>query len=135
MNVAELLRDLQAVPNPAVTTVVAGAGATVIAAGDFTGGASEDLFTATAHGFEDDDVVALVAESAAGVVTGAVGDTFVIGDAAANTFRLYDSAGTLIENTADGTAVFARVSGATVDTSGATEGGIELTDGGTVLIG
>jgi hypothetical protein len=67
----------------------------------------------------DGDRVQLLYESAAGVVTGAVGDVFVIADAAANTFRLDTEAGVLVENTADGTAIFAVISDAAVSLTNA----------------
>lgn len=82
----------------------------IVATGDYTGGAAEDLFTATAHGLATGGRVYLVYESAAGVVTGGALDTYGVVRLDADTFQLTDSAGTVIENSADGTAVFLNVS-------------------------
>lgn len=124
MTVADLIKALQAVPHTSAE-VRLGVANLVTAAGDFTGGSAEDLFTATAHGLSNGDRLQLIYESAAGVVTGNVGTVFVLADRADNTFRLNTEAGVLVENTADGTAVFAVISDAGVSTAGATSTGIQ----------
>lgn len=108
MNVAQLIKSLQETPNMDADAFPGGADV-VSAAGDFTGGASEDLFTAASHGFADNQEVVLLYKAAAGVLTGvSVGDHVFIDLASASTFGLAaTSGGTRIENTADGDAVFA----------------------------
>lgn len=78
----------------------------IVATGDFTGGASEDLFTLSTHGLVTGDYLWLLYESALGVVTGRGGTRFRVKVLSANTFQLTNTAGTVIENTADGTAFF-----------------------------
>lgn len=134
MNVDDLMLALQVVPNPSATEV-RNHPAVISAAGDFTGGAAEDLFTAAAHGLTDEDRIRLVYESAAGVVTGAVGDIFYANVLSSSTFQLsLTSGGAIVENTADGTAVFIReaVSGASI--AAAEEEGIDSADAGYVVI-
>jgi hypothetical protein len=130
MNVDDLIKALQVVPNPSATEV--SYGALIFAAGDFTGGAAEDLFTLAAHGLVDGDVVALVYESAAGVVTGAIGDTFIVNQLSSSTFQLTSDGSTVIENTADGNAGFMKVS---LSIANATEAGIDEDDAGSVALG
>ena len=77
----------------------------IVAVGDYTGGASEDLFTATAHGLITGDYVWLLYKDAAGAVTGTVGTGFRVKRLGADTFQLTNLAGTVIENTADGAVV------------------------------
>lgn len=77
----------------------------VVAVGDYTGGAAEDLFTATAHGLITGDYVWLLYKDAAGAVTGRVGTRFRVKYLTANTFNLTDTAGNVIANTADGAVV------------------------------
>lgn len=106
--VSEAIKGLQEAEDLSATVVAD----VVIATGDFTGGASEDLFTATAHGMSNGQELVLAAQSAAGVVTGAVGDTFYVIDSATNTFRVALTAGgAVVQNTADGTAVFQKADG------------------------
>jgi hypothetical protein len=78
-----------------------------VVAGDFTGGASEDLFTLTAHGLVTGDVVHVLWQSAMGGVTGGEGLRCYIKKVDADTFHLAsDQTGaTVIENTADATVV------------------------------
>lgn len=83
----------------------------ILATGDFTGGANDDMFTASAHGLVDGDYVRLVYESAAGVVTGDVGDTFIVNELSSSTFQLTTDGTTVVENSADGTAVFQVIGG------------------------
>lgn len=78
----------------------------IVAAGDYTGGTPEDEFNLTAHGLITGDYLWLLYKSAAGVVTGRVGTRFRVKIVDANSFQITDTAGTVIENTADGTAVF-----------------------------
>jgi hypothetical protein len=104
-----------ALPGPRVNRTRAGgigladdlAGADIIvAAGDFTGGTPEDEFNLTAHGLVTGDYIWLLYKSAIGVVTGVVGTGFRAKIVDANSFQITNLAGTVIENTADGTAVF-----------------------------
>lgn len=77
-----------------------------VAAGDFTGGASEDLFTLSSHGLATGDMLHVLWQSAMGAITGGEGLQCFAKKVDANTFHVTDSAGTTIENTADGTVVF-----------------------------
>lgn len=88
----------------------------LVAAGDYTGGTPEDEFNLTTHGLVKGDYVFLLYKSAAGVVTGSVGSKFRVTLNGADSFCLTDLAGTTIENTADGTAVFLKGSHRTPDT-------------------
>lgn len=76
------------------------------AVGDYTGGASEDLFTLASHGLSDGDIVFCVAQSAKGVVNGGVGLRAIVNALDANTFQLTSDGSTVIENSADGDAYF-----------------------------
>jgi hypothetical protein len=78
----------------------------ILAVGDFTGGASEDLFTLTSHGLVDGDILYVVAQSAQGAATGGPGLRAVVNQLDANTFQLTTNGTTVIENTADGTVTF-----------------------------
>jgi hypothetical protein len=77
----------------------------LVAVGDFTGGAAEDMFTLAAHGLNTGDYVFLLHKIAAGAVTGAAGTKFRVKVLSSSTFQLTDLAGTIIENTADGASV------------------------------
>jgi hypothetical protein len=118
--VAQVIRDLQASPHMGAE-VRLGVSNLLTAVGDFTGGASEDMFTLAAHGLVDGDRVQLIYESAAGVVNGAVGDVFYVNQLSSSTFQLASNAAasTIVENTADGTAVFAVLGDLAVSTAGA----------------
>lgn len=83
----------------------------IVAAGDYTGGASEDLFTLTSHGLVDGDILYVVSVSAQGAVTGGAGTRCVVNQLDANTFQLTSDGSTVIENTADGTVVFLKGNG------------------------
>ncbi len=85
-----------------------------VAAGDYTGGASEDLFTLSSHGLKTGDVLHVLWQSAMGGVTGGVGLKCLVKYVSSSTFHITDLAGTTIENTADATVHF--LSG-NVDTS------------------
>ena len=76
-----------------------------VATGDFTGGASEDLFTLTSHGLNDGDMLHVLWQSAMGVVTGGEGLQCYANVLSTSTFQLTNSSGTVIENSADGTVV------------------------------
>ena len=78
----------------------------IVALGDFTGGAAEDLFTLTSHGLVDGDVLYAMAQSAVGALTGGDMTRCVVDALDANTFQCENDAGTTIENTADGSVVF-----------------------------
>lgn len=78
------------------------------AAGDFTGGASEDLFTLSSHGFSDGDVVYVLWQSAMGGVTGGVGTRAIVDSKSSSTFQLTTDGTTVIENTADANVLFLR---------------------------
>lgn len=118
--VAQVIRDLQTSTHMGAE-VRLGVGNLLTAVGDFTAGASEDMFTLAAHGLVDGDRVQLIYESAAGVVTGAVGDTFYVNQLSASTFQLASDAAatTIVENTADGTAIFAKLGSLAVSVAGA----------------
>lgn len=135
MNVDDLIKALQVVPNPSATEVRLNEADMVVAAGDFTGGTPEDEFNLTAHGLVDGDRVQLLYESAAGVVTGAIGDVFIIKIVDANSFQLTTDGTTVVENTADGTAIFINLTDLAVSLSGAEEAGIDEDDAGFVEIG
>lgn len=81
------------------------------AAGDFTGGAAEDLFTLSSHGLVDGDILYCVGQTAKGTVTGGIGTRAVVNQLDANTFQLTTDGSTVIENTADGTAHFLKGNG------------------------
>lgn len=76
----------------------------LVAAGDFTGGASEDLFTLSSHGLLTGDVVAVIGQSAQGVVSSGAGTRAIVSVLSSSTFQLTTNGTTIIENTADGTA-------------------------------
>lgn len=91
----------------------------IVATGDFTGGASEDLWTLSAHGLVDGDVLHCLWHSATGVVTGGEGTRGIVNELSSSTFQLTTDGSTVIENTADGTAVFlkGRTASAFVETA------------------
>lgn len=77
-----------------------------VAVGDYTGGASEDLFTLSSHGMKTGDVLHVLWQSAMGAVTGGVGTKCLVKYVSSSTFHVTDLDGTTIENTADGTVMF-----------------------------
>lgn len=90
-------------------------GSTVkVAAGTYTGGASEDLFTLSSHGLKTGDVLHVLWQSAMGAVTGGVGLRCLAKVLSSSTFQVTTLAGVVIENTADGTVMFLK---GNVDTS------------------
>lgn len=80
----------------------------IVAAGDYTGGASEDLFTLTAHGLLSGDVLHVLWQSAMGGVTGGESTRAVAKVLSSSTFQLTSDGATVIENTADATVVFVK---------------------------
>jgi len=111
-------------PAPAINHTLAGSIALaddvastdiLVAAGDFTGGTPEDEFNLTAHGLVAGDYVFLLWKSAIGVVTATPGTKFRVTINSADSFTLTTLAGVVVENTADGTAVFLKGSHRTPD--------------------
>ena len=86
----------------------------VVGTGDATGGAAEDIFTPAqgTKGIYEADTLKLLYKSASGVVTGkAVDATVYAKDPTVTYFQLAATAGgTVIDNSADGTAVFLKTS-------------------------
>jgi len=80
----------------------------IVAVGDFTGGASEDLFTLSTHGLVSGDILHVIWQSAMGAVLGGEGTRAVVSRLDANTFQLTTNGTTVIENTADGTVAFVK---------------------------
>lgn len=78
----------------------------IVAAGDYTGGAAEDLFTLSSHGLSSGNVVHVLYQSVMGGVTGGVGTRAVVKVLSSSTFQLTTDGSTIIENTADATAHF-----------------------------
>lgn len=83
----------------------------IVATGDFTGGASEDLFTLTAHGLVDGDILYVIGQTAMGTVLGGPGARYIVNALDADTFQLTLNGTTAVENTADGTAYFLKGNG------------------------
>ena len=78
----------------------------IVAAGDYTGGAAEDLFTLSSHGLVSGDVLWVLWESAKGGVTGGEATRAIVKYLSSSTFQLTSDGTTIIENTADATVVF-----------------------------
>lgn len=78
----------------------------IVALGDYTGGASEQLWTLTAHGLVSGDIVHCVWQSAIGAVVGGEGTRWYVKRLSSSTFQLYSDAAlaTVSTNAADGTA-------------------------------
>lgn len=74
--------------------------------GDFTGGASENMFTLTAHGLNTGDVVYVLGETAVGVTLGGPRTRYIALVASSSVFQLTTdgTSATIVVNTADGTA-------------------------------
>lgn len=77
-----------------------------VMAGDYTGGTPEDKFTLSTHGLVTGDVLHVLWQSAMGAITGGEGLRCYVKKTDADIIQVTDSAGTVIENTADGTVVF-----------------------------
>lgn len=82
----------------------------LVLAGDFTGGASEDLFTLSAHGLLSGDVVVVLGQSAQGTVSAGIGTRAIALVLSSSTLQLTTDGTTIIENTADGTAYVLKAS-------------------------
>lgn len=100
--------------SPAAVNAILG-NSLIVAAGDFTGGTTEDEFVAAQtglHGLEETDTLRLLYKSASGVVTGIAADTVVYAKSVRpDGFELAaTSGGADIENSADGTAIFVKTS-------------------------
>lgn len=80
----------------------------IVAVGDYTGGASEDMFTLSSHGLVTGDWVTALYQTAMGAITGGEGTRGFVKRLGANTFQVCSeyTGTTVIENTADGTVVF-----------------------------
>jgi hypothetical protein len=78
----------------------------IVAVGDYTAGASEDMFTLAAHGLVDGDHLHLLWQSAMGVAIGGEATKFIVKYLSSSTFQLTTNGSTIVENAADGTAVF-----------------------------
>ena len=119
-NVASLIKALQEVPDLSAEVRQA---TPLVTEGDFTGGTTEDIFVLAAHGLVAGDALLLQHKDAAGVLTGiSAGDiVYVIatGLTSANFSVSATAGGSIIENTADGTAVFSNVTDAAVDATNA----------------
>src|SRR5690242_3047618 len=78
------------------------------AAGDYTGGASEQLWTLASHGMASGDVVFCLWQSAMGGVIGGEGSRWYVKVLSSSTFQLYSDAAlaTVSTNTADCNAAF-----------------------------
>jgi hypothetical protein len=76
----------------------------LVSVGDFTGGASEDMFTLSAHGLLSGDVVAVLGQTAQGVVSSGEATRAIALVLSSSTFQLTTNGTTVVENTADGTA-------------------------------
>ena len=83
----------------------------IVAAGDFTGGASEDLFTLADHGLSDGDILYTLGQSAIGTVLGGPRARYIVNVLSSSTFQLTLDGSTAVENTADGTAYFLKGNG------------------------
>lgn len=78
----------------------------IVALGDFTGGASEDMFTLTAHGLSDGDILYCLGQTAVGVVALGNGSRSIVKTASSSVFQLTSDGTTVLDQTADGTAYF-----------------------------
>lgn len=87
-------------------TDVATGSTTLVAVGDYTAGAEEDMFTLAAHGLKTGDVLHVLWQDTMGAVTGGVGRRCLAKYLSSSTFQVTDADGTVIENTADGTVIF-----------------------------
>lgn len=81
----------------------------IAAVGDFADGAADDMFTLSSHGLSTGSELILLYEAAAGVVTGNTDVKYYAKKLTDNTFQLTNSSGVVIENSADGLAIFLRV--------------------------
>ncbi len=86
----------------------------LVAVGDYTGGAADDMFTLSSHGLKTGDVLHVLWQSAMGAATGGVGLHCLVHYLTSSTFQITTLAGVKIDNTADGTVFFLK---GNVDTS------------------
>jgi hypothetical protein len=104
--------------------------------GDFTGGASENMFTLTAHGLISGDVVYVLGETAIGVTLGGPRTRYVALVISSSVFQLTTDGTTVVTNTADGTAYLLKGNGVPQRVADAIVGRIIIggndTTGGTV---
>lgn len=77
----------------------------IVAVGDYTGGAEEDLFTLSSHGLKTGDTVHVLWQDAMGVVTGGEATRALVLVLSSSTFQLTTNGTTIIENSADGTVI------------------------------
>lgn len=82
----------------------------IVAVGDYTGGAADDMFTLSSHGLITGDHVHVLWQSAMGAVTGGEGTRAFVKYLTSSTFQLCSdgAASTVIENSADGTVVLVK---------------------------
>lgn len=83
----------------------------VVALGDYTGGASTNMFTLTAHGLTTGDVLYVVDQDAQGAITGGPGTRVVALVVSSSVFQCTTDGTTEIVNTADGTVIFLKGNG------------------------
>lgn len=83
----------------------------IVAAGDYTGGAAEDLFTLSSHGLVDGDILYVLGQTVVGTVALGNGSRHIVNQLDANTFQLTSDGSTVNENAADGTAYFLKGNG------------------------
>jgi hypothetical protein len=83
----------------------------VVALGDYTGGASTNMFTLTSHGLSTGDVLYVVDQDTQGAITGGPGTRVVVVVASSSVFQCTTDGTTEIVNTADGTVIFLKGNG------------------------
>ena len=83
----------------------------IVALGDYTGGAAEALFTLTAHGLVDGDILYCIGMANKGVVLGGTGTRAIVNELSSSTFQLTTDGTTLLTGTADGVAYFLKGNG------------------------
>lgn len=81
----------------------------LVAVGDFTGGANEDMFTLASHGLSSGDVVAVLGQTQQGVVSSGPATRAIAKVISSSVFQLTTDGTTVIENTADGTAYIVKI--------------------------
>ena len=80
----------------------------IVAVGDYTGGAADDMFTLSAHGLISGDHLHVLYQTVMGGVTGGVLTRGIVKVLSSSTFQLYSDSelSVAIENSADATVVF-----------------------------
>jgi hypothetical protein len=108
----------------------------IVALGDYTGGANEDMFTLTSHGLSSGDILYTLGQTAVGVVGAGNRSRHIVKAIDANIFQLTSDGTTVNDNTADGTAYFLKGNGVPQRVADAIAGRIIVggndTTGGTV---